>query len=233
VDNPTFANGMGLKIHIRTTRVKYFSYIERIAVMIGKDILEFGNDAENFLINGAVVEANTKHHKTRLGGFIVRRDPRALSIRIHDEGLASRLEHSVAKIDLHTRKNGFPAIVVDGGNTDVFQGSLGLIGEWATGKRMARDGVTELYDPVDATEFALEWQVRDDEPMLFNNSRYPQYPQQCIPPQKMMGNRLGMSHMKKTAEEVCAHWKEDVEDCIFDVIATRDVLIASEGSMVG
>jgi hypothetical protein len=228
LNNPSFNNGQGLRVHIRTTRVKYFSYIEKVAVQIGEDVLEFDNDVEGFLINGVQAEANRKHHKLTVGGFWVRRDPKAISIRVHDEG---RKHHDgqAAKIDLHTRKNGFPAVIIDGGNTEMFQGSLGLLGDWATGKRLARDGVTELNGE-DATEFALEWQVRDDEPLLFTDARYPQYPTTCLPPAKM--NRLGMSSMQKEAEKACAHWKEDMEDCIFDVIATRDVLVAEEGHIV-
>ena len=203
-------DGLGLRVHIRTTRVKYFSYIEKVALQIGDDVLEFDNDVENFLINGVKAEANRQHHKTMLGGFIVRRDKKALSIRLHDEG---RHDHHVAKIDLHTRKNGFPAVIVDGGNTDIFRGSLGLLGDWVTGKRLARDGKTEMNDE-DATAFALEWQVRDHEPMLFQEARAPQWPTVCTPPAKM-GNRLGMDRMKKEAEKACAHWKEDQEDCVF------------------
>jgi hypothetical protein len=228
VNNPTFMDGLGLRIHIRTTRVKYFSYIEKVAVQIGEDVLEFDNDIENFFINGALAEANVRHHKTLLGGFVVRRDPKALSIRLHDNGSEDRHAGMVAKIDLHTRKNGFPAVIVDGGKTDVFKGSLGLLGDWETGKRMARDGVTELNGS-DATEFALEWQVRDTEPSLFKEARYPQYPHTCVPPAPM---RLGGTSFQKEAEKACAHWQEDIEDCIFDVIATRDVLVAEEGHIV-
>jgi hypothetical protein len=231
VNNPTFMDGLGLRIHIRTTRVKYFSYIEKVAVQIGEDVLEFDNDIENFYLNGALAEANVKHHKTHLGGFIVRRDPKALSIRLHDNGSQDRHAGMVAKIDLHTRKNGFPAVIVDGGHTDVFKGSLGLLGDWETGKRLARDGVTELNGE-DATEFALEWQVRDTEPMLFKDARFPQFPQTCTPPAPREATRLGFSNFEKEAEAACAHWKEDIEDCIFDVIATRDVLVAEEGHIV-
>jgi hypothetical protein len=230
LDHPTFNNGQGLSVHIRTTRVKYFSYIEKVAVRIGADVLEFDNDVENFYINGELVGARIKHHKDMLGGFWIRRDPKALSIRLLDLGRHHHNPGEVAKIDLHTRKNGFPAVIVDGGNTNIFKGSLGLLGDWSTGKRLARDGETEMNDP-DATAFALEWQVRDTEPMLFKEARFPQYPTTCTPPAKM-DNRVGMASMRKEAEKACAHWKEDVEDCIFDVIATRDVLVAEEGHIV-
>jgi len=222
VDHPTFWDGKGLKVHIRTERVKYFSYISNIAVKIGDDVLEFNNDVNNFLINGKRVEEKKKYVYTYLSGFHVRRDPKAISIRFDS--------HIKAKIDLIQRTNGFPAVVIDGGQTEIFKGSLGLLGDWETGKRLARDGKMELNGP-DATAFALEWQVRDTEPMLFSQARFPQYPTTCTPPAKFLTNRLGMSNFKKEAEEACAHWKQDKEDCIFDVIATRDITVAAEGSV--
>jgi len=223
VHNPDFGDGLGLYIHIRTTRVKYFSYIETIAIRIGSQTLEFNNDVSNFKINGRPVKATKKHVDTRLAGFLVRRDSKAVSIRLDTD--------SRAKIDLIQRRNGFPAVLLDGGDDHIlFEGSLGLLGDWATGKRMARDGKTEMHDE-DTTDYALEWQVRDTDPQLFSESRYPQYPTQCTPPKKM-GSRLGKSHMEKAAEEACSHWVQDKEDCIFDVIATRDVMVALEGSVV-
>jgi len=223
VDNPTFADGLGLKLHIRTTRVKYYSFIETVALQIGDDVLEFNNDVENFMINGAPVAAMRKYHTTMLGGYVVRRDPGAISVRLDQD--------AKAKIDFHTRKIGFPAVIVDGGSTDIFAGSLGLLGEWTTGNKLARDGETELNDD-DATAFALEWQVRDTEPMLFKEARFPQFPSACTPPKKMMKVRLGMSEAKREAEKACAHWGADKEECVFDVIATRDVMIAVDGFII-
>jgi hypothetical protein len=220
VDHPSFGAGMGLKVYVRTTRVKYFSYIEQIVVQINGKVLEFNNDVNNFMISYKKVEAPKKYQETKFAGFVVRRDPKALSIRLDDSG---------AKIDLIQRANGFPAVVLDAAGTDIFKGSLGLLGDYTSGKKLARDGETEIEDP---TEFALEWQVRDTEPLLFSTARFPQFPTQCTPPKKIMGNRLGLSHMQEQAEAVCAAWTTDKEDCIFDVIATRDVLAASEGSVV-
>lgn len=232
VDNPSFSNGLGLRLHIRTTSVKHFSFIEKVALQIGDDVLEFDNDVENFLINGAKVEKDRKHHKTMLGDYVVRRDPKAISVRLAD-GTGPHQHTGAGKIDFHMRKNGFPAIIVDAGHSDIFKGSLGLLGEWGTGRKVARDGKTVIeLEHGDATAFALEWQVRDTEPMLFKDSRFPQYPTVCTPPAKMLGDRLGSSSFRKEAEEACAHWKEDKEDCIFDVMATQDVLVAEEGHIV-
>jgi len=231
VDCPTCAHGLGLKLHIRTTRVKYFSFIEKVALQIGNETLEFDNDAQNFLINGQPPPPNRKHHKTLLAGYLVRRDTKAISLRLDENPLGK------AKIDFHTRKNGFPAVIVDGGSDHFFKGSLGLLGEWGTGRKLARNGTEMLFDedaPAfsrNATEFALEWQVRDTEPMLFKEVREPQYPRTCLPPADMFGN-LRLANMQQEAEEACAHWKHDKDDCIFDVIATRDILVADEGHIV-
>jgi len=234
VHNPDFAGGKGLRVHIRTTRVKYFSFIEKVAVQIGKDVLEFDNDVETFLINGKPVEENRRYHKTMLSGFVVRRDRKAISVRLDDGGTAlERHSGNIAKIDLHTRKNGFPAVIVHAGHSDAFKGSLGLLGEWGTGRKLARDGKKE-FDGIDgpqddATDFALEWQVRPNEPRLFKDKfREPQFPLKCYAPAKQRGG-LGESSFKLEAEEACAHWAHDKDDCIFDVMATRDVLVAEEG----
>jgi hypothetical protein len=217
VHSPTFAGGRGLRVHIRTTRIKYYSYIERIAVQIGSDVMEFANDLEQWTLNGTAAPREGQPH---LGGYKVQtfQKAHALSIRLNDKTLS--------KIDLFRRRNGMPYVVVDGGHDQqMFEGSLGLIGDWETGRMLARDGQTELTD---ATAFALEWQVRDTEPMLFATARFPQFPQVCTPPQKRLGGRLGDSHMLKKAEHVCQAWKEDKEDCIFDVMATRDTRNAEE-----
>ena len=196
--------------------MNYYSYIERIAVNIGSDVLEFGNDIDDWLLNG-----QKPGDKASLAGYEVKKfkRARALSIRLDNR--------SKSKIDLFRRKTGMPYVMIDGGHDDsMFKGSLGLIGDFATGKMMGRDGTTEFTD---GEKFALEWQVRTNfEPMMFQTARAPQFPQLCIPPKKMLGGRLGDSHMKKKAEKICEAWKEDKEDCIFDVMATRDLSGATE-----
>lgn len=229
VDHPSFDNGLGLRVHIRTTRVHYFSFIEKVALQIGDDVLELDNGVESFLINGVKAEEKHVDHKTMLNKFFVRRDKKALSVRLDNQGKA--------KIDFHTRKNGFPAVIVDGGHTDIFKGSLGLLGDWSTGHKLARDGNTEfagINGPEDdATAFALEWQVRDDEPNLFAETRIPQFPTKCFPAASRPKGKLGESLLRKEAEEACAHWRhEDQEDCVFDVMATRDTFVAEEGHII-
>lgn len=216
VDNPQFANGLGLKLHLRTTRVRYFSYISRAALQIGSDTFEFTNDVDNWLLNGEIQTDG----KATISGFEVRKYKRAVSVRL--------MEAAKAKIDFYSRKNGMMYVHVDSGTSDMFQGSLGLMGEYGTGRMISRSGHVES----DTEAFALSWQVRDTEPMLFQHARAPQYPATCIPPEKILGNRLGDSHMKQAAEEACEGWGKDKDDCIFDVMATRDISASEKPSLV-
>ena len=217
VDNPSFANGLGMTVHIRTTRRRFFSYIERAALRIGQDVLEFVNNKDWYL-NGTMI-----HSDAKIGGYEVWRFPRAISVRLN--------KAVKAKIDFIVRKNGMPYIVFDDGDTDVYKGSLGMMGNWTTGNMAGRDGQTLIEDP---TAFAREWQVRDADPHLFMTMRAPQYPSFCTEPEKTIpSDRLGGSIMKKAAEKACKKWGDDMEECMFDVMASRDLRAAESVPMVG
>lgn len=202
---------LNLRVHIRTTRRRFFSYIERVAVQIGDDVLEFAN-RNDVLINGKP----WKQGPLRISGYPVNVFPRALSIRLNDK--------AKARIDFITRNSGTPYVVLDGGSTDMFADSRGLLGDWSTGVMIGRNG-TLVLDP---DTYAEGWQVRDTEPLLFQTARAPQFPATCIPPERVMGNRLGNSFMRQAAEQQCKAWKEDREECVFDVMAMRDLRAAED-----
>lgn len=107
-----------------------------------------------------------------------------------------------------------------------------MLGDWETGKMIARDGVTEIKDP---EAFALEWQVRNNEPKLFESVRAPQWPAVCLSPKKILGKRLGDSHMLRAAEQACSRpGVGDFDNCVFDVMATRklnaaEVMVGMDG----
>ena len=206
-------NNVGLRLYIRTIRVGYFSYVERAALQIGSDVLEFANDVDNYLLNGVVPTGK----KVTMAGFEVRTYRRAVSVRLN--------ESTKAKIDFYVKDNGMPYFNVDAGGTTMFEGSAGLLGDWETGQFIARDRMTVLEGP---EAHALEWQVRDTEPVLFQSIRAPQFPATCLPPKKMLGKRLGDTHMRAKAEKVCAAQSGDFDNCIFDVMATRNMNAAEE-----
>jgi hypothetical protein len=97
---------------------------------------------------------------------------------------------------------------------------------------VARDGTTVLEDPI---AFGQEWQVLSAESKLFQEDRLPQHPQTCTFPSpeatKKLRRRLSEpSYMEEAAEVACAHWGEDKDDCIYDVLVTGDLGMAEAGS---
>jgi len=113
-----------------------------------------------------------------------------------------------------------------------FRGSQGMLGSYdKNGLMLARDGVTQLDD---ANAFAAEWQIKDDEPMLFQTRREPQYPRACRLPSAQVAEtrRLGESTVSvEDAEIACASWpKEIASACVHDVLATGDLDLAAAGA---
>ena len=111
-----------------------------------------------------------------------------------------------------------------------FGGSIGLMGEYGTGKFLGRDGTTLIQDPID---FAEEWQVLDTEPKLFQaTNREPQHPRKCVRPQKKVEGRRRLGEptvARDAAEKACASWGDAKESCIYDVMATGDIELALAG----
>ena len=66
-------------------------------------------------------------------------------------------------------------VKIDG---DIHDG-IGLLGNPLAGNRLlGRDGVTDMSK--DLSKYGEEWQVRDTEQELFQESRAPQYPDVCL-----------------------------------------------------
>ena len=95
---------------------------------------------------------------------------------------------------------------------------------------MGRDGMSILEDPV---AFGMEWQLQENEPMLFQTARAPQYPQECRLPAvsqkttRRLGEKTISEEMAKTAC-VAVH-AENMEACVHDVMAMGDLELAAAG----
>lgn len=83
---------------------------------------------------------------------------------------------------------------------------------------LARDGIQKMTD---FNQFGQEWQVLQSEPMIFNERRAPQHPEQCTLPTLTTKRRLGEdSALYQMAEKACAGVEEGSKSfCIFDVTA--------------
>ena len=204
---PNFAPGVSVTIDIRTTIRYAYSYIEAAVIQIEEDTLEVSSYGDYF-INGI-----SNPDMSVVGGYLVTHSQpsdKVHAFQIHVGG-----NDSNETITIKTFKD-MVSVKLDHADKARFHGSVGMIGEFGTGRLLARDGVTELGDNPNA--LAREWQVRDDEAKLFLTTRAPQYPQECLLPSQK-GVETGRRLRKKTlglkdAEKACAHWKEDKEGCV-------------------
>ena len=220
---PNFTLDMELDINIRT-KIRYgYSYIEEAVLSIGEETLHVSSFG-NYAIDGV------SHADLSVGisGFpIVYSHP---NDKVHSfEILLGEGE----KIVLKTFKD-MVAVNVDHLHADRFHGSVGMMGAFDKhGAMLGRDGTTIISDP---NNFAAEWQVREDESMLFPTAKEPQYPQACVLPaastkESRLRRRLGETATRKEAEKACANWPEDrVDMCVQDVMATGDLDLALAGA---
>lgn len=212
-----------MRIHIRTKQVRWWSYVESAVIQIGNETLEVrgGLGSSDYWINGNKGPQNIYSgvlDETLAGHNIRYRVLNDITFQykvflngqsgLGSEAVVLRSVKDWMKIDLqhHSKKN--------------FGTSIGILGDYETGKKMGRDGVT-TFASTDA--FGLEWQVHDDEPMLFHDIQGDQYPEQCSMP-AVSQRRLGEQTIgKEAARKACVHVnKRDLKDCVFDVMASGD-----------
>jgi hypothetical protein len=225
MNDPDFAGGLGLDVHIRTKIVRYWSYIRNVGIKIGNDILEIegsadADDAEahywyNFEYQG---ELET------VGGFPVTQSLPSPYKRKYKIDLSSKFgpkTHIIVQLYKE-----FVRVTFNGPHDDVFGKTVGLLGDYNTGKTFARDGTTVIND---FTELGDEWQVLPSEPKLFHELSHPQFPELCIKPEDPRGERkrrLDESSISvEQAEEACATLKDplSIKDCVYDILATQDL----------
>ena len=218
-----------MRIHLRLKQVRFWSYVQSVAVQIGDDTLEvrggFHIPFTEYWVNGKqgpamkvshVLPFTIGDHKVR---FRVLNDHTfQFKVFLGDkESILLRSVKDWMKIEMqhHTK--------------EIFGNSTGILGHYETGQMWARDGVA-VFDEADTNSFGMEWQVREDEPMLFHNVEGPQYPEQCTMPSSVSARRrLGESKItRNAAAKACAHASaSDKSDCIFDVLAADDIDMAA------
>ena len=211
--------GLDLDIHLRTKMVRYWSFIESAAIRIGNDVLEVKGSAERYVLN---YWNNFEHNGelTTVGGFPV-------SINNNKEIFTIDLDsvYPGQKIQIKTFKE-FVSVKIIGATEESFGSSVGITGDFTTGKTLARDGTTELHD---FNELGLEWQVLPSDGKLFHEMARPQFPELCYLPEDPRGDRarrLAESNITvEAAEAACATLKDPltIKDCVYDILATQDL----------
>lgn len=231
-----------MTIHIRTEIRTWWSFIKTAVIRIGDDVLEVsGGSADherNVWSNGVPVvlvqhkenEAQMQKQVFELAGYkVVVRQPTWKQVKVRIELLGG------AAVGFEVFKEFVKVVMQEGadkrnGNTNKFGGSVGLMGSHDTiaeeEELVGRDGKT-LFTDMNA--FGQEWQVREEEPMLFQTVEGTQHPLGCVMPEQVAKEdkrrRLGASMITlEDAEVACAHAgsEADRDVCIFDVLATND-----------
>lgn len=222
VQNPEFNDGQGLYVHIRTKIQRWWSYVDSAVIQIGDDTLEVmgGVAAKRFFVNGERGEPLRVNGMMpfTIGGYAVRYrnlGPNMFQFKIflaNDQTVVLKAVKDFMRVDIEQ-----PSL-------EDFASSVGLMGSFETGQMVGRDGVTVFTDE---NEFGLEWQVTQDEPMLFHIVEGVQHPETCAMPNISQDSRrlLEGAITHEDAEIACSKGKvspSDLEDCISDVMATND-----------
>lgn len=220
---PSFANGLGLDIHIRTRIRNDYSFIESVAIKIDNDILEVGGWGQyvyNGVAGGSLLDAT-------VGPFELTYNPESKKVHHFQIGAGNRV------VKVKTVKDFVSVSLSDHPQAEDFSDSEGMLGQYGSEGLFGRDGTT-MFTLDNINEFGQEWQVRPEEPKLFENvDREPQFPAQCLLPQvstreqRRLGER-GVS--EEQARQACSGWDASHRPkCVYDVLATGDLELAEAG----
>lgn len=219
VHNPGFADNLGMDIHIRNAPIKQWSYIDAAVLKIGHETLEVrgGENTNEYYVNGVLGNAAVENGELpeTIAGYPVKFQwlsggRRSFTVDLgNGETVVMKTFKWFIRVNIKVK------------NPDNFKTAVGLMGTYPEGKKVARDGVTEITD---YDQFGQEWQVQASEGMMFHAADGPQAPQQCVMPVTTTQRRLAESSVTlEDAEIACAHVDpEDRDECIFDVLATED-----------
>lgn len=223
-----FADGLGIDIQIRTKLVRFWSYIRNAAIRIGTDIIELEGSSDSndqsirYWYN---MEFQADNAKT-LGGFpMTIRRIYSMMTKVEID-LSSK--YPGVTMEMSTYKE-FIKVEVKGATEEAFGNAVGLLGDFKTGKTLARDGVTELQD---WNEFGNEWQITPTDVMLFHSTEEPQFPEMYIVPEDPRGDccrRLSeLNVTMEQAEKAFSGLNDplDIKDCIYDILASQDIGMA-------
>lgn len=231
----SFAAGLGLDLHIRTTRVDLdrisYSYISSAAVGIGNKVLEVKDDG-SVLVDGSVFELPSGN--SEFAGFPITKTFKGTKKNIHVYNLF--LEDDEKSIQIRVNlKTGMVFVDVRGNFLD----SVGLMGRAGTTKGfvVARDGETNLLGQWNA--YGEEWQVRNNEPKLFAENRAPQHPAGCLYKsqkqtnaylrRRLLDGTMNTAMTIELASKACENFSVRKKDfCIADVMATGDAELAED-----
>jgi len=229
--NPSFRDGLGMNIHMRTKKTGQWSYISSAVLSIGNHTLEVMSDHKGGMKYWINAQENIRLED---GGGLCGDGVFPIDLKQlfrHQWELSVSLNHQhhkSSKIIFSTFKS-FVNVEVSHPMDSDFRDSLGLMGQYRTGLKLGRDSSTLMDEDMNA--FGQEWQVQANEPMYFHNIDGPQAPKRCDIPSvasktNTVRRRLGEQIVSEDeAKSACAavNGKDDFDACVFDVLATNDM----------
>ena len=229
----------GVTVHIRTTRIDHpvtsFSYISNAAIKFDDDdnLFEVSEDGSLF-VNGNDASENTVSSFARYKLVrTIKGSKNNILAYMLDLGHGKSIEIRCNK------KTGMLFVSIIG----AFYDSEGLLGNAWTKAFYSRDSSMDLSG--EWNSLAEEWQVRNDEPMLFREARHPQFPVGCLyeaSTSTQDGSSSNVRHGRRrrlldtikisedAAKKACANAASGtlMEYCIADVMVTGEVDIADD-----
>jgi hypothetical protein len=222
----------GLSIHIRSAPYKkVFSYISTAAIRIKNHVLEIRGSGE-YYIDGVPQSIGSTQYldqypvtssKTKRGRYVYK-----IKLRDGPEGPG----HHDEEIVIREFRNWISISVYHATFQD-FTGSTGLMGSFPNGEWVGRDGRT-IHKTI--SDYGNDWvvQTSTDGESLFQIPS--PFPEKCNLPSKktiaLRGRRLQEAKITKVqAEQACAHWGDEIADCIMDVLIADDLEFAQNGPL--
>lgn len=166
LQNPSFAGGLGLNVHIRTRISTWWSYISHAVVQIGDQMIEVAAGAKDetlplFWVNGIPGDQIMPANDVNLEALVVSLASDITGFDVHHKQLKSGrhrfhiLLGGGDAISIESFK-GFVSASVKAVHAENFKNAKGLMGTYPEGVKLARDGKSVMEDPI---EFGKEWQV--------------------------------------------------------------------------
>jgi hypothetical protein len=226
--SPSFDHGLGLDLHARTEIVdESWSLISNIALRIGDEFFEVVNDnshyfngvkdfvfpfklAGKYQISRTVEDVNTINDN---GEEVIEQEFTYTVNLLHENAIVITNYRHMLSVNVAT----------------YLPDTHGMLGYRTIKGMMGRDPTTGVI--TDANEMGFQWQVREDEPMIFHEIKGQQYPELCrLPSPKVDQKRRRLRHTQaaldkatKACETVSPAMKQF---CIDDVLQTGDVTMA-------
>lgn len=208
VRSPTFASGRGLEVHIRTEIKNHYSFIQGLAVKLGKDNFEM-QPKDKFYFNGGLYDQPLD----KFAGYPLQKVEVATWCR--DKCANAKIYRMLFDDGYIEMANWAGFLHVE--FTGIFNDTTGLLGKSGKTGRLGRNGTLIA----DVNEYGSEWQVNANDPVLFQVPKYPQHPEKCILPKESFRRTARNPVTRRMAEDACSHIPHPLKDmCEFDVEAT-------------